>query len=427
MTAQPRSLDRAYRAFVRCHDVIRGAATEADLYAHCCRVAVEELGYRLAWIGLVSPGETVVRAVGQAGFEEGYLADIRITVDDAELGRGPTGRAIREGRPAVAQDIATDPRFQPWREEALQRGYASSAALPLQSGGRVLGTLNLYASEPDAFDDDEIALLEQVAVDLVIGIQRVRLLGVLDEVNRRIDRLQRIEAAGLAASVLAHDINNLLQVVSLAVGVSRRTDDESERSQALDDAETAIQTLGTLSRQLLTLTHRDAGPEQLADIDRVTVSLEPLLHRLARGSVLTLSLGAQSSLVPVAAVDLERMLVNLVVNAHQSMPDGGPIRVETGIRSVESSTPISSGTLSPGAYAVIRVIDRGAGIAPDVLPRIFEPLFTTKDDEGTGLGLHSVLAVVQPVGGGVLVESQLEVGTQLSIFLPVAGTVDAPC
>ncbi|MBZ0121293.1 MAG: GAF domain-containing protein, partial [Sandaracinaceae bacterium] len=155
-------LERAYRAFVHGHQVVRSARTEAELFRNVCETAVNDLGFRLAWIGLAGDDFAVV-PVAQAGYESGYLDSIRITWSDDVLGGGPTGRAIRERKPVIARCIATDERFAPWREDALRRGYASSAAIPLSNGAHCLGALNLYAAEPDAFDDDEIALLEELA------------------------------------------------------------------------------------------------------------------------------------------------------------------------------------------------------------------------------------------------------------------------
>ena len=125
------ALERAYRMFVGGHQAVAEASSERDLCQAICRAAVDELGYRLAWIGLAEPGSTRVTPVAHAGYEQGYLESIVISTTDDEQGRGPTGTAIRERRVSAARDIATDPRFAPWRTDALARGYASSAAIPL--------------------------------------------------------------------------------------------------------------------------------------------------------------------------------------------------------------------------------------------------------------------------------------------------------
>jgi len=152
------------------------ATDESEYLQEVCRIAVKIGGYRLAWVGFAekNAGKTV-RPVAYAGYEEGYLEKLNITWADTERGRGPTGTAIRSGAPGVARYILTDPNFEPWRAEALKRGYASSIALPLKSNGLPVGALNVYAAEPDAFDEGELGVLREMANDLAHGIVVLRM------------------------------------------------------------------------------------------------------------------------------------------------------------------------------------------------------------------------------------------------------------
>ncbi|MHB9111751.1 MAG: PAS domain S-box protein [Thermoleophilia bacterium] len=173
-----RALERRNRAnlvLTRCNEVLVRAGDETSLLKEVCRVVVEEGGYRLAWVGYAEEGgRKIVRPVSQCGFEEGYLDTVTVTWDETETGRGPTGTAIRTGQPACARNILSDPDYAPWRDEALKRGYASSLALPLIVNSHTLGTLNIYAAEPDAFDTEEERLLMQMADDLAYGISALR-------------------------------------------------------------------------------------------------------------------------------------------------------------------------------------------------------------------------------------------------------------
>jgi PAS domain S-box-containing protein len=164
-----KTLSAGDRALVHARD-------ESSFLEEVCRLVVQVGGYRLAWVGfaLEDEGRTVL-PVAQAGFEEGYLQTVRITWADTERGRGPTGTAIRTGTTAIVKRITTDPAFAPWREEALKRGYESSIALPLKGEGRVLGALNIYAQEPDAFDAEELELLEELASEVAYGLTTLRL------------------------------------------------------------------------------------------------------------------------------------------------------------------------------------------------------------------------------------------------------------
>jgi PAS domain S-box-containing protein len=170
-----RRADRAFRMLSRCNQLLVRAEDEMVFLKDLCRIMVKEGGYRMAWVGYAEEdGQKKVRPVTQAGFEKGYLQSIKITWSNTKLGRGPTGTAIRTGKPAIQQDILTDRSYAPWRDEAVKRGYGSSIALPLANEERVFGALNIYAPEPDAFDDEEATLLSELAADLAYGIMALR-------------------------------------------------------------------------------------------------------------------------------------------------------------------------------------------------------------------------------------------------------------
>lgn len=151
------------------------ATGEADLLDRVCESVLDVGGYRLVWIGEVGRDpERRIRPLAQAGFEDGYLDSARITWADEPEGQGPSGRAARTGEPHSAQDIREDPTFEPWREDAMARGYASSAAIPVPIDGRTELLLNLYAQDAGAFSDTELELLEDVGLDLGRGLAALR-------------------------------------------------------------------------------------------------------------------------------------------------------------------------------------------------------------------------------------------------------------
>jgi PAS domain S-box-containing protein len=170
-----RLLNRAFRTISECNQVIVRAREERELLYGVCGILVKEGGYRMAWVGYAEQDEArTVRPVASAGFENGYLESVQITWADAERGRGPTGRAIRTGQPAIARSTQHDPDFAPWREEARRRGFASSIGLPLLLDGRTLGALMVYSQFADAFDEQEVRLLTELAHDLAYGVQALR-------------------------------------------------------------------------------------------------------------------------------------------------------------------------------------------------------------------------------------------------------------
>jgi putative nucleotidyltransferase with HDIG domain len=162
---------RALKALSSCNHALVRAKDVSLFLQEICRNIVEFGGYRLAWIGFAEQDEQKsVRPVAQFGYEDGYLDLVRITWADTERGKGPVGTAIRTGKPVVSQDIFTDQNFAPWRAEASKRGYASLIALPLIRKDRAIGSLNIYAAEPDAFDAEEVQFLHDLANDLMYGI-----------------------------------------------------------------------------------------------------------------------------------------------------------------------------------------------------------------------------------------------------------------
>jgi two-component system sensor histidine kinase/response regulator len=208
------SLRRAHRALLtsrECGQALMRAVDEQDLLRSVCRIAVETGGYRMAWVGYADPdGARRVRPVAGHGAQDGYLASIEVSWSaDDPRGRGPTGTAIREGRTVVAREIPTNPDFAPWREAASERGYAASIALPLRlAADQCIGSLNLYATDGAAFDEDETRLVEELADDLAYGIRALRDRHLLDLHVRRSEAMlelpalaDRLDEAGLIAEV----------------------------------------------------------------------------------------------------------------------------------------------------------------------------------------------------------------------------------
>ena len=152
------------------------ARDEATYLNEFCRIISEDCGYTLVWIGFVEhDSDRSVRQVAFAGFDAGYINQMQLSWGDNERGQGPTGVAIRSGQVAQCRDMATDPAFGPWREEALRRGYRSSIVFPLSMGSEIIGALSIYSPEVDGFSQNEIDLLGEMSNNLSYGIHILRL------------------------------------------------------------------------------------------------------------------------------------------------------------------------------------------------------------------------------------------------------------
>ena len=152
-----------------------------ELLSDVCRIVVEDGGFLMAWAAFVEGND--IRPAASYGEDRGYVAKTEVRLDTGHpRGQGPVGRAVREARSHVVNDISSDASMAPWREAALERGYRAIAAVPMVREGRVFGTLNFYSAEGGVFDDDEVGLLEELAGDVAFAIDAI-------EQRQRVDYL----------------------------------------------------------------------------------------------------------------------------------------------------------------------------------------------------------------------------------------------
>ncbi|MDP3540490.1 MAG: CBS domain-containing protein [Azonexus sp.] len=170
---------------------------EAEMLEEICTTIVDAGGYRMAWVGEAQhDAEKRVVPIAESGFVAGYLSNLDISWADQPNGQGPTGRAIRNGIPCIACDLYNNPTFALWRDAALAQGYQASAALPLLINGKIIGSLNLYATEPDAFDDEEITLLGNLAGEIGIGVAMQRSRQALAQSEATLQQAQKLAGMG---------------------------------------------------------------------------------------------------------------------------------------------------------------------------------------------------------------------------------------
>jgi PAS domain S-box-containing protein len=167
---QLQHVGRLYALLSQINQAVVRTQDRQTLLQNICNVAVQYGQFKMAWIGVVDENTGIINPVCYAGQEEGYLKNIIITRNDEATGKGPVGRSIRENELKICHDIATDPNMEPWREEALKRGYRSSIAVPFKIKDKVIGTINLYASELGFFSEDEKILLQEIGEDITFAL-----------------------------------------------------------------------------------------------------------------------------------------------------------------------------------------------------------------------------------------------------------------
>jgi two-component system cell cycle sensor histidine kinase/response regulator CckA len=232
---------------------------------------------------------------------------------------------------------------------------------------------------------------------------------------------KKLGAVGKLAGGIAHDFNNRLVVVmGYAELLKRDLPSDSPLSHHADMVLGSARRAAELTRQLLAYSRRQVLETEAFDLNEMAERMRSLLRTvLADGIDLVTVMGAKW---PVLADpgQIERVVLNLVLNARDAMPSGGTLAIETRDVTVAAG---ADPTLAPGDYIVLAVADSGTGIPEDALPHIFEPFFTTKKvGQGTGLGLSMVEGIVHQSGGATRVESVVGKGTTFTIYLPRAAT-----
>ncbi|MHB8743453.1 MAG: EAL domain-containing protein [Sulfuricaulis sp.] len=168
-------LNRVYAVLSGINTTIVRIRDRQELFTEACRIAVEHGQFRMAWVGLLDSSGMEVKPMAKAGFEDGYLDQIRLTVrDDDPDACVLVARALREKTPIVCNDIGADPQMARWREAALRRGYRSLVVFPLAVGDKVVGIFVLYAAEPGFFDDEEMKLLVEMAGDICFALDHLQ-------------------------------------------------------------------------------------------------------------------------------------------------------------------------------------------------------------------------------------------------------------
>jgi two-component system, cell cycle sensor histidine kinase and response regulator CckA len=316
--------------------------------------------------GLAVPGELVGRTDD----------DLATVPEEAECNRASDRKVLETGAPVLNTE-------EPWTLPDGTVATLLASRVPMRDeAGQVVGVLGVYQDVTD----------------------RKRL-------ESQLRQAQKMEAIGRLAGGVAHDFNNLLTIISGNVHLlAALPPGDAEFPQLLDDIRDAAERAAALTRQLLAFGRKQPARPEVIDLNQSVSGMVGLLKRLI-GERISVRTELHPSAVPVRADrgQFEQVVLNLVLNARDAMPEGGALSIATGAQ---------------GRSARLVIRDAGTGMTDEVKRHLFEPFFTTKDvGKGTGLGLATVYGIVQQAGGSIEVESALGAGSTFTILLPLC---DAP-
>ncbi|GEM_PF-2973022 len=258
---------------------------------------------------------------------------------------------------------------------------------------------------------------EQQGVQRIYGVAQD--ITHLKQLEQQLGQAQKFETVGRLAGSVAHDFNNMLTII---LGSCTLVLDSIESHQPIrhdiEQIQSAAERAAGLARQLLAFSRRQALQPTVLNLNDVIISTTQLLHRmLGEDILLTTQLAPDLGLIKIDPGQIDQVIVNLVVNARDALPEGGEIVIETSNIVIEH--PNRQNTLDPpaGTYVLLQVSDNGIGMDSTTMERAFEPFFTTKS-QGTGLGLASVQSIVRQNHGHIQVWSKPGHGTRFKIYLP---------
>jgi PAS domain S-box-containing protein len=405
-------------SMMHCHD-------EFSFLNEVCKIIIEDCGYKMVWAGYAQNDmRKSVKPVASYGFDKGYTDQMNITWDDSELGRGPTGTAIRTGKPTLCKNMLTDPAFEPWREAAIERGYASSLVIPLISERKPFGAITIYSEEPDPFSESEIKLLTDLAADLAYGISFIR----LTESERAAARAVKESEAKLIElvatkdkffNIVAHDLKNpftsLLGSSELLIDNLNQMSSENVRELALilnDSAKIGyaiLQNLLDWSRSqtgLLKFNPENVNLKLIIDENIDNIFLQVANKGISLRSELT-----EDIFIYADKNMINTVLRNFLSNAVKYTFKNGTILVRV------SRTP---------EEIIIAVKDSGIGISKEKVDTLFKienslSLPGTEKEQGTGLGLKLCKEFTEKMGGRIWVESNVDQGSEFKFTIPLKG------
>jgi signal transduction histidine kinase len=291
-------------------------------------------------------------------------------------------------------------------------------------------------------EEQAIDSLKRGATDYVLKGRLSRLVPAVRRAMREIEEgaerrrleaelieAQKMQAVGQLAGGVAHDFNNILSVIMgyCDLTLDQLSQDDAQRAHLETILAAAVRATG-LTRQLLIFSRKQVVQPVVLDLNETVKDMDKMLRRLIDENIeMTIVLGEHTGLVKADSGYVGQVLMNLVVNARDAMPQGGKLVVETRHVTLHPGCALEHPGVPPGDYEMMTISDTGTGMADEVKARLFEPFFTTKPgSKGTGLGLATCQTIVKQCGGCIQVQSEVGRGTAFQVYFPHLPRTTAP-
>jgi signal transduction histidine kinase len=256
-----------------------------------------------------------------------------------------------------------------------------------------------------------------------------RIMGIAREITERIKieerskQTQKMESIGRLAGGIAHDLNNLLTpIIGYAELIKIDIQTQEQTKGKIEHILKAGTGARDLVRQLLAFSRKQVLEYKPLDINQVLDGFQNLIRRTIREDIdIAISKSSELSLVMADIGQIEQVIMNLSVNAADAMPEGGTLSIETSIEHLDEKYAENHQSVIPGKHAMISFSDTGYGMDKETISHIFEPFFSTKGDQGTGLGLSTVYGIIKQHNGNIWVYSEPGIGTTFKVYLPALG------
>ena len=347
-------------------------------------------------------------ANGREAIDLAELNDVELVLMDINmpvLDGVEATRAIKESHPEV-KVLALTALGDMSNVSAMVKAGASGYLLKGGAAEELLESLHAVAHGGGA-----------LGKEVTIGVMQN-----MAELEAQLLQSQKMEAIGRLAGGIAHDFNNLLAIIqNYARFIAEDLEPSDPKNEDVHEILDASERATRLIRQLLTFSRKEITSPELINVNAIVADLDRLLQRTLGEDIFLEPLLTDN--LPKTRIDptqMEQVIMNLIVNARDAMPDGGRISIATGEMRVDEDGAVNEPGLVPGHYVCLVVRDEGEGMTKETAGQIFEPFFTTKPrDSGTGLGLSTVYGIVKQAGGFIYVDSVPGTGTTFRVYLPV--------